>query len=810
MALALLGRSSVRIDGVLLAAIAAVAGGVCAVYPLPTLLCLGCAGLLLSFELSWRTAGYALLFFALGAVRGAERIRHFEATRILLRDAIGPPSRCDLSATVALSPTWSDGSASFVAEVTRADCEARLLPVPFRARLHGGPDALTRGDQVHVIADLAPIQLFRNLDTADPTPSAARQNIVLTGGVLALDVTQRRFGLRALIDRARARARRRIVLTFAPAAAGMARALVLGESDLDPEDAQAFQKSGLSHMLAVSGTHLVFAVVAIVHALGFVLARVERLSARWVVARFASCVGLALALVYADFAGGSSSAWRAAFMLAVAFGARALGRKPLTVRSFGLSTLVFALLDPLCAFDLSFMLSVAATAGLIWLGRPMAERCERIASRPARFLAVSFATTLSATIPCAPLLALLSSGITLAGLVANVVASPLGESVALPLCLAHLLLAPIPALERGAALVASGALLVVKRIAWLSADASYLALTLPEPGRFQLALIAVFIFGCCALRGRAFHGFGARVRRRLLIGWAVTSLSAFCGLESATRRAGTPHGLIRASALDVGQGDSNLIDLPNGACILIDAGGFVGSPVDPGKAVVLPVLHARRRSRIDIVVLSHPHPDHFTGLASALEQLEIGEFWDSGQGEAEGAGPVYAGLLRSLRARGVPVRHPEELCGKPRTFGGATLSVLGPCPSFTPHRGANDNSLVISVAYGQRRFLFTGDAEHEEEAELAQSHPSELRADYLKVGHHGSRTSTSEAFLALVAPALATLSCGVRNRFGHPHLPTVERLAAHGVRTLRLDRSGSVEVTSDGQALSVRATRLPL
>ncbi|HET7545950.1 MAG TPA: DNA internalization-related competence protein ComEC/Rec2 [Polyangiaceae bacterium] len=795
-----------RVDGVLLAALAAVAGGVCAVYPAPTLLCLLAAGLLLHSGLGFRTGGAALLFFVLAAARGAQQIQDFEATRILLRDALGPPSRCDLSATVAGSPVWSDGSASFVAEVTRADCESRLLPVPFRARLHGGPDGLARADRVHVIADLAPVQLFRNLDTADPTPAAARQRVVLSGGVLSLDVTERHFGLRTLLDRARARARRRIALTFAPAATGMARALVLGESDLAPEDAQAFQKSGLSHMLAVSGTHLVFAVVALVHALTFLLARVERLAARFVVARFASGVGLLLALIYADFAGGSSSAWRAAFMLSIAFLARALGRKPLTVRSFGLSTLVFALLDPLCAFDLSFMLSVAATAGLIWLGQPLAARCERIDSRPLRFLITSFATTLSATIPCVPLLALLASGVTLAGLVANVLAAPLGESIALPLCLTHLLLSPIPPLERGAALVASGALLVVKRIAWLSADASWLSLTLPEPGRFQLSVIAVFVLGC-ALRGSRFQELGAGIRRRLLLAWAAASLLAFFALELAARRAGAPKGVFRASALDVGQGDSNLLDLPDGSCILIDGGGFVGSPVDPGKAVVLPVLRARRRKRVDVLVLSHPHPDHFTGLASAIEQLEIGEFWDSGQGEAQGAGPGYAELLRTLRARGVPIRHPEELCGRPRDFAGARVSVLAPCPSFLPERGANDNSLVISVSYGQRRFLFTGDAEQEEEAQLVREHGLELRADYLKVGHHGSRTSTGEAFLALVAPSLATLSCGVRNRFGHPHLPTLERLRAHQVRALRLDRSGSVEVTSDGRSLSARATR---
>jgi competence protein ComEC len=803
-------RCGVRVDGVLLAALAAIAGGVSAVYPGPALFCAVFAVLVLGRAVSSRARIFALLFCALGAARGALQVQRFEAARITARDAIGPPSRCDLRGVIAVSPVWSDGTLSMVLDVARAECEGRRLPTPFRARLHGGPDALARQDQVHVIADLAPIQLFRNLDTPDPTPAAARQGIVLTGGVLALDVLSRGSGLHSFIDRARARARQRIVLTFAPAAAGMARALVLGENDLDPEDAQAFQKSGLSHMLAVSGTHLVFAVAALVHALTFLLVRIEPLAARCVVARLASAVGVGLSLIYADFAGGSSSAWRAAFMLSVGFSARALGRKPLTVRTFGLSTLVFALLDPLCAFDLSFMLSVAATAGLIWLGRPFAEACERIGSRPLRFLAVSFGSTLSATIPCAPLLALLSSGITLAGLVANVLAAPLGETVALPLCLAHLLLAPIPALERGAALVASGALLIVKRVAWLSADTRFLAVNLPDPGRFQLSLIVIATIGWCRLRGSAFASLTLRERRRVSAAWCFACAFAFTGLELAERRAGQPRGVIRTSALDVGQGDSNLIDFPNGACLLIDAGGFVGSPVDPGKAVVLPVLRARRRTRLDIVALSHPHPDHFTGLVSALPELEIGEFWDSGQGEAEGAGPLYAELIRALRARGVPIRHPEELCGAPRVLGGALLRVLSPCPSYTPHRGANDNSLVISVSYGARRFLLTGDAEHEEESELLAAQPALLRADYLKVGHHGSRTSTSFAFLASVAPSLATISCGVRNRFGHPHLPTLERLAAQEVRTLRLDRSGSVEVTSDGRSLSARAARLPL
>ncbi|HEX3774217.1 MAG TPA: DNA internalization-related competence protein ComEC/Rec2, partial [Polyangiaceae bacterium] len=751
-----------RVDGVLLAAAAAVAGGAAAVYPLPVLICAVFTLTLLWRQLAARTHALVIAALLLSWARAGLEIRNFEATRIGERDAIGAPNRCDLEAVVTSSPVWSEESASFVAEVTRADCADRSLPTPFVARFHGGPDALARQDRVHVIADLAPIQLFRNFDTADPTPSAARQAIVLTGGILSLELLERHWGLRTLIDLERARARKRIVESFAPAATAMARALVLGENDLPPDDARAFQKSGLSHMLAVSGTHLVFAVAALVHALTFLLVRVERLSARFLVRRAACWFGVALSLIYADFAGGGGSAWRAAFMLSVAFLARALGRKPLTVRTFGLSTLIFALWDPLCAFDLSFMLSVAATAGLIWLGRPLAECCERIQSCPLRFLAKSFATTLSATIPCAPLLALLASGVTLAGLVANVLAAPLGEAIALPLCLAHLLLSPISALERGAALVASGALLVVRQIALASARASFLGLALPEPGRFQLAAIAIFVIGWVGLRARSFASLDPRVHRSLRASWCLVAFFAFCLLEVATRKAGSPQHLLRASALDVGQGDSNLVDLPNGALMLIDGGGFVGSPVDPGKSVILPVLRARRRSRVDIVVLTHPHPDHFTGLASALEDLDVGEFWDTGQGEAEGAGPIYAGLLAKLRARGVPIRHPSDLCGRTQNFGGARLRVLAPCPGFTPHRGANDNSIVISIEYGARRFLFTGDAEHEEEAELLAAQPGQLRADYLKVGHHGSRTSTSEEFLALVAPSIATLSCGVR------------------------------------------------
>jgi beta-lactamase superfamily II metal-dependent hydrolase len=239
---------------------------------------------------------------------------------------------------------------------------------------------------------------------------------------------------------------------------------------------------------------------------------------------------------------------------------------------------------------------------------------------------------------------------------------------------------------------------------------------------------------------------------------------------------------------------------------LVDGGGIPGNPVDPGRAVVAPMLRARRRKRVDIAVLSHPHPDHFTGLASALATVDVGELWDTGQGEAEGAGPVYAGLLASLRARGVPIRRPAELCNRTQRFGDAELVVLAPCPGFVPGRGANDNSFVMRIRLRDRTALLTGDAEATEERELVERHGGELRADFLKVGHHGSRTSTGAALLGAVRPDVAAISCGVRNRFGHPHVPTLAALAHRAIHTLRTDLAGGIRWTTDGSRVWLSAS----
>ncbi|AUX48114.1 competence protein [Sorangium cellulosum] len=809
------------IDPVLLFALALAAGAPLALSPLPT--ALGAA--LVAAALHRRAGRVALAAAAAALVVGGLR------ARAQLDDAGGlygiavaqlqPPARCEVTGVILSSPVVVGAAqrAEGEAPAARIDvaleggtCGGRALGGPLRARLYGAPVDLARGDRLEVVVDLAPIHLFRNEGLRDATAAIARSGVVASGTIVDAQRTAEGRSIGAAVDRARAFVRGRIEATFHPGATALGRALVLGETDLAPEDEAAFRDSGLAHLLAVSGTHLILAVAGFAALLRAVLVRVGPIAARWDAGRITAAVCVPAAWLYADFAGGGGSAMRAAAMLSAAMCARLLGLRPVGVRNFALSIAGAAAVEPLVACDLSFGLSAAATAGLLWLQRPLAallvpgERggapaddalglpgalsVSSAASSPralARKVLAPLATTLAAMFGCAPLLLMNGATFPLLGVAANVVAAPIGELAALPFCLAHAVLSWAPPVERGCALVGSGALLAVRSVARASAETG-VVLHLPEPTGAQLAALAAAIALACAAERRA---------RRVAA--LAAGAAAWLLLELVAARAGAPRGVLRVNVLDVGQGDAILIDLPEGGAMLVDAGGFVGGPVDPGARVIRPLLRARRRARLDVVVLSHPHPDHFGGLPAVVEGVEVGELWDTGQGEAEGAGPVYAGLLAGLRRRGVPVVRPASLCGRPRVLSGATIEVLAPCPELHPDRSANDNSFVVRITYGARSALLVGDAEHEEEAALVARYGAALRADLLKVGHHGSRTSTGPALLAAVSPSVAAVSCGVRNRFGHPSAEVISRLSAGGVAIARMDRGGALMWETDGR-----------
>jgi competence protein ComEC len=786
-------------DPVVLVSLALLAGAPLALAPGATLLVVAGVLVALRGRVGRAAAIVGGIGLALAAGRATSALRDAHAIHDRALALLTPPARCDAAGVIVGSPVVigrprpgaDDEKARVDIELRTGTCGERAIEAPLRARVYGAPEDLARGDEVAVLADLAPLHLFHQVELPDPFPTIARSRVTSSGGAVEVRVTRRSWSVGALIDRARARVRARIERTFHPDASALGRALVLGESDLDPTDDEAFRVSGLSHLLAVSGTHLVLVVVGFAAVLKAILARVEIIAARLDPGRVAAAVAVPAAWLYADFAGGSGSAVRAAAMLSATMAARASGRRAATVRAFAGSLALLALVDPLVACDVSFSLSASATAGLVVLQKPLAAWLLR-GPIVLRALLAPVATTLAATLGCAPVLALLAPTMPVLGVASNLVAAPLGELAALPICLAHALLWWAPGVERGAALLGSGALLGVRGIArWSTATGAVMAV--PPPTPVQLGVLVV---------GGAAIWAATTARRKLAM--AAIGAASWLVAELAAASAGAPRSLLRVTVLDVGQGDGLLVDLPDGELLLIDGGGMVGNPVDLGARVLQPVLRARRRQRVDVMVLSHPHPDHFGGLASTLPLVDVGELWDTGQGEDLGAGPLYASLLATARRKGVPLRRPSDLCGAPREAGGATIEVLAPCPGYDPDGSANDNSLVLRIRYGHQVALLVGDAEHEEEQRLLAHYGSALRADFLKVGHHGSRTSSSPAFLRAVQPALAAISSGVRNRFGHPHPQTLNAFVAQGIPLARTDRGGAIVWETDGDTARLR------
>ncbi len=282
----------------------------------------------------------------------------------------------------------------------------------------------------------------------------------------------------------------------------------------------------------------------------------------------------------------------------------------------------------------------------------------------------------------------------------------------------------------------------------------------------------------------------------LFSGWRWVALLALLAAIVWLGTRGLPDGKLHVYFLDVGQGDAILIVAPDGRQILVDGGPSPTALLNE-LGTVLPFWD---RS-LDLVVLTHPDGDHITGLISLLDRYRVAQVLDVPQSDSA---PEAAPWLERLRARDIPRAYARR--GMRLPAGNVLLTVLHPGPQLLTGTASDDNNnaIVLRLDYGRFSLLLTGDAEREaEEALIAAGLP--LRADVLKVGHHGSNGSTSAAFVAAVQPRLAVISVGRENSFGHPHPAVLERLAE--VQVLRTDQHGRVEVISDGASMWVKTTR---
>ena len=242
--------------------------------------------------------------------------------------------------------------------------------------------------------------------------------------------------------------------------------------------------------------------------------------------------------------------------------------------------------------------------------------------------------------------------------------------------------------------------------------------------------------------------------------------------------------------IDVGQADSALIYLSTGETMLIDAGE------SPGADAIREELDERRITDIDILVATHPHADHIGGMRTLIEHYDIGQVL---MPDMEIQSAVYKNLMDVINSRGIPVN--EAYAGYEFYLGNARCTVVS--PDADADKDANNESVVIFLDFFDSEFLFTGDMENWAETRVLDAYYY-VDADVLKVAHHGSSTSSSQAFLDAVTPQYAVISCGRDNKYGHPHQETLERLEAAGAKVYRTDEAGDILFFSDGQTLTVQ------
>jgi len=719
----------------------------------------------------------------------------------------------------------------------------------YRPELPGaaGPPAARAGDRVEVFARAIPVRNFGDPGSFDYRGYLGRQNIQLQGtlrnAALLTVVDHPRLTVWERFARVRGRLLRSLDDLFAsrPDEGALARAMLLGDRSFVEHDRVVdYQKTGVYHVLVLAGLH-----VGALAAFFLWAGRRLRLG-------LFPRIGLTLLALaaYAAIVEDRPPILRAVVMAGVYLCAQLLYRRMDLLNVAALAAVAILLARPSEIFDPSFLLSFTAVSAIGAIAAPCMARWIDPRRRALRHLSdvtrdpshaprqIQFriemraaATWLSARLPrfAAPHASgLLVSPVRTVILFADLVLISLVLQLGMLPLLAHYFhrvaltgpLANIPAVLLTGVAVPLGFLtltasLVSHALAAVLAKmlGAVLALLNASVGWFASRHVSSYrVPGPPLVLMAAFAALAIALAVAIHLRWRAwkQSTAAAAVLATAALVAAYPfppsyaNGKLEFTVLDVGQGDSLFLSFPHGRTILVDAGGALPnfhqggmrSGIDVGEDVVSPYLWSRGMKRIDIVALTHAHEDHLGGMSAVLENFRVGELWVGRDVDSA----AYRHVLAVARARSVTVRHMMQ--GDAFNEDGIAGDVLWPDDLSEGRAAKNDDSLVLRVKDGTQSILLAGDIERPSERKML-SEDQTVGVNFLKVAHHGSKTSTTDAFLAAAHPAFGAISVGRDNSFGHPSPEVVERLEAAGVRVYRTDRDGAITAITDGTNITV-------
>ena len=648
------------------------------------------------------------------------------------------------------------------------------------------PQNLFVHDRVKISARLLPHQSFRNFKTFSMIAYLKSQNIhnrATSKSPLLVERLEhgKNYSPLRLLSLLRQKLQRKIQDHFPSAdderslspQGAVLEALLLGERGrMDPSVTLSLQKSGVYHLFAISGAH-----IAILSFFLFSLLKLVRYPTR-----HSYLFLMIFLLFYVLLVEGRPSVFRATIMTLAFLLGKLIWRNVNLINTISISAFILLLFNPFSLFNVGFQLTFSATLTIILFFPRIIKYLPRLPLKISEILALS----LTAQLGVLPFVVSSFNRVTFSALVLNFAALPL---VALIMASGYIFL-PLslisPFLSWHLAQGINFFINLLIKSSHLLDRLSFLSYRIPSP--HLITLIAYFLFLYLLLLPLKF-----KRQKKVLV---LCFLFFFFILITYPFPSFSKN--LKFTFIDVGQGESILVEFPGTRKMLVDGGGFPEGTFDIGENVLSSFLWKKGIKKIDYLVLTHAHPDHLNGLKAVSKNFKIREFWEAFSPTESDDYNEFKKIL------------PNSVLEK-RLFRGHThqeknvkIQVLHPEKGeLLVPRILNDDSLVLRFTYGKTTFLLTGDIGINAEREIL-GHFSEIKSQVFKSPHHGSRSSSSEEFLEKASPRIVVISAGIGNTYGFPNQEVLERYKRIGAEVYRTDNHGAVEISSNGQTISVR------